>query len=33
MEEAVGLSFRKHCCVFVNYSKAFPVIHEIIIEE
>ncbi len=33
VEKAVNLSFKKHCCVSVNYSKSFPITHEIIIEE
>ncbi len=33
VEKAVNLSFKKYCCVSVNYSKAFPISHDIIIEE
>ena len=33
VEKAVNLSFKQYCCVSVNYSKAFPITHEIIIEE
>lgn len=33
VEKAVNLSATKYCGVSANYSKAFPVTHEIIIEE
>lgn len=33
VEKAVNLSREKYCGVSANYSKAFPVTHEIIIEE
>lgn len=33
VEKAVNLSSTKYCGVSANYIKAFPVIHEIIIEE
>lgn len=33
VEKAVNLSREKYCGVSANYSKAFPITHEIIIEE
>jgi len=33
VEKAVNLSSTKYCGVSANYSKAFPITHEIIIEE
>ena len=33
VEKAVHLSNTKYCGVFANYSKAFPITHEIIFEE
>jgi len=33
VEKAVNLSATKYCGVSANYSKAFPITHEIIIEE
>ena len=33
VEKAVNLSVERYCGVSANYAKAFPIIHEIIIEE